>query len=102
MTPPAIVTGSADLLPDVVELLEVRFGESAESFEFHRLVETLDQPLLVIHSTDDFDVPIEAGRYVHEHWPGAELMEVERLGHRRILRDAGVVAAAVAFVTSAD
>jgi hypothetical protein len=32
-------------------------------------------------------------------WPGARLVSTEGLGHRRILRDAEVIAAAVAFVT---
>jgi len=93
-----LVTGGDDLLPDLVRLMEERFGERVEDFEFRRLVETLDQPLLVLHSRDDFDVPIEAGRFVAEHWSGARMAEVDGLGHRRILRDPGVVGAAVEHV----
>jgi pimeloyl-ACP methyl ester carboxylesterase len=93
-----LVTGSDDLLPDLIDRMERRFGERAEGFEFRRLVETLDQPLLVVHSTDDTDVPVEAGRFVAGHWPGARLMEVVGLGHRRILRDGRVVEAARAFL----
>lgn len=96
-----LVTGGDDLLPDLVRLMEERFGERVEDFEFRRLVETLDQPLLVLHSRDDFDVPIEAGRFVAEHWTGARMLEVDGLGHRRILRDPGIVRAAVEFVADA-
>ena len=94
-----LVTGSDDLLPDLVRRMEQRFGERAEEFEFRRLVETLDQPLLVLHSEDDADVPIAAGRFVSDHWPGARLLEFTGLGHRRILRDERVLRAAGAFLS---
>lgn len=97
-----LVTGSDDLLPDVVRHMEERVGERADGFEFRNLVERLTQPLHVIHSLDDLDVPIEAGRFVAAHWPGATLREVDGLGHRRIVRDAEVVADGVAFLVSAQ
>jgi pimeloyl-ACP methyl ester carboxylesterase len=58
-------------------------------------------PLLVIHDHDDRDVPFEHGAAVAASWPGARLVETTGLGHRRILRDAGVVAQAVSFVAGA-
>lgn len=97
-----IVTGSQDLLPDLIRRMEERFGERVEEFEFRRLVETLRQPLLVVHSRDDLDVPIEGGRFVHEHWPGSRMVEVDGLGHRRICRDPGVVAEALEFLVPPD
>ncbi|MEE2939118.1 MAG: alpha/beta fold hydrolase [Planctomycetota bacterium] len=92
-----LVTGDDELLPDMIALMERRFGERVEDFEFRRLVETLDQDLLVLHSRDDPDVPIEAGRLVAAHWAGSRMIELEGLGHRRILKDPSVVAAVVAF-----
>jgi pimeloyl-ACP methyl ester carboxylesterase len=61
---------------------------------------SLDQatPLLVVHDRDDRDVPFDHGHAVASRWPGARLVETSGLGHRRILRDAGVVAQAVSFV----
>lgn len=55
-------------------------------------------PLLVIHDHDDRDVPFRHGAAVAASWPGARLLETTGLGHRRILRDAGVVAQAVSFI----
>lgn len=55
-------------------------------------------PLLVVHDQQDHDVPFEHGAAVAASWPGARLLETSGLGHRRILRDAGVVAQAVSFV----
>ncbi|MEO1698384.1 MAG: alpha/beta fold hydrolase [Planctomycetota bacterium] len=95
-----IVTGDRDLLPDLIRITEERVGEAAESFEFPRLVGLLDQPLLALHSTDDADVPIDAGRRVVAAWRGARMVEVDGLGHRRILRDPAVVRAAVDFVAA--
>lgn len=92
-----LVTGDTELLPDMIALMERRFGERVEDFAFRRLVESLDQDLLILHSRDDPDVPIEAGRFVAAHWAGARLVELDGLGHRRILKDPSVVAAAVAF-----
>ena len=37
-------------------------------------------------------------RRVTAAWPNAQLVETEGLGHRRVLRDADVIARAVAFV----
>jgi hypothetical protein len=54
--------------------------------------------LLVVHDQDDRDVPFEQGAAVAASWPGAQLLETSGLGHRRVLRDAGVVAQAVSFI----
>lgn len=58
-------------------------------------------PLLVVHDQEDREVPFSHGAAVAESWPGARLVETAGLGHRRILRDAGVVAQAVAFIAGA-
>jgi pimeloyl-ACP methyl ester carboxylesterase len=58
-------------------------------------------PLLVVHDQDDRDVPFRHGAAVAASGPGAQLLETTGLGHRRILRDAGVVAQAVSFIAGA-
>jgi len=58
-------------------------------------------PMLVVHDEGDVRVPIRDGRAIAEAWPLARLMATRGLGHHRILRDPGVVAAAVAFVRDA-
>ncbi len=55
-------------------------------------------PLLVVHDADDDEVPTEEARSIVDAWPGARLMETHGLGHRRILRDPSVVAAASAHL----
>jgi pimeloyl-ACP methyl ester carboxylesterase len=48
-------------------------------------------PVLVVHDRHDPEIPFEEGRRTAERW-SATLVATEGLGHRRILRDAGVLA----------
>lgn len=54
---------------------------------------------LIVHDDGDNDVPWRDGRAIAENWPGAKFMLTHNLGHRRILRDRDIVAAAVAFIS---
>lgn len=53
---------------------------------------------LIIHDRDDRDVPSRHAERLHQAWPGSELLLTKGLGHARILRDAGVIRTAVAFI----
>lgn len=55
-------------------------------------------PGLIIHDRDDRDVPSRHAEQLHQAWPGSELLLTRGLGHTRILRDAGVMRATVAFL----
>jgi len=96
-----LVAGDQDLLPDMLRNMERRAGTSVEDIHYDNLLPRRKEPLLVLHSTDDQDVPVEAGRAVAAGWPGASFRPFEGLGHRRILRDADVIACAVEFLMSA-
>lgn len=82
----------------VRQRLERRFGMALADFDMPRLAGERDTPLLVIHDRGDAEVPWADGEAIARAWPGAELETTEGLGHRRILRDPGVVARAAAFV----
>jgi len=53
---------------------------------------------LVIHAHDDREVPFSDGERLAGAWPGAALLPVVGVGHRRILRDPSVVEASIAFL----
>ena len=55
-------------------------------------------PLLVVHDVADEVVPFERGRAMADAWPGARLIRTDGLGHKRILRDAEVIAQVARFV----
>ena len=62
------------------------------------LARTLATPLLVVHDRLDREVAWEDGAAIAAAWPGAELVSPSGLGHRKILREPGVIARAVAFL----
>lgn len=55
-------------------------------------------PVLVVHDRDDKEVRWEDGAAIAGAWPDARLVTTEGLGHRRILRDADVIAHVTRFV----
>lgn len=55
---------------------------------------------LVIHDEDDGDIPFEDAERLAKAWNGSSLVKTKGLGHRRIIRDKGVVRQAVTFISS--
>ena len=57
---------------------------------------------MVVHDTDDREVPYHQSVELAHHTEGAQLLTTRGLGHRRILRDTTVVAEVAAFVGPRD
>lgn len=55
-------------------------------------------PALIFHDANDRSVPIEEAELLARTWTGARFIRTEKLGHRRILADAGVIRQTVAFL----
>jgi pimeloyl-ACP methyl ester carboxylesterase len=55
---------------------------------------------LIVHDRHDKEVPIAEGVQIASAWPTTELVATEGLGHRRILRDPGVVERVTDFVAA--
>jgi pimeloyl-ACP methyl ester carboxylesterase len=72
--------------------LEQRFALNWEELDGRATAATIAQPLLIIHDEDDHDVPATDGA------ANATLALTQGLGHRGIMRDAGIVARSVAFL----
>ncbi len=56
-------------------------------------------PTLVVHDRGDAYTPVADGAAIAAAWPAARLRVTSGLGHRRLLRDPGVVSEVVDFVT---
>jgi pimeloyl-ACP methyl ester carboxylesterase len=83
------------------ERVEQRVGKPFSAFDVAALAPALGMPLLVAHDRGDVEVPWQHGRIVAREWGGgAELLTTDGLGHRRILRDAGVAGTAAAFIAA--
>jgi pimeloyl-ACP methyl ester carboxylesterase len=55
-----------------------------------------------VHARDDREVPFADGERMAAVWPGARLLPVDAVGHRRILRDPVTIAAVTDFVAGVD
>jgi hypothetical protein len=75
-------------------------GLHPSSLTIENLVGDRDAALLVLHDDGDRDVLPIHGRRLVQTWPSARLITTDGLGHRRILRDPGVIAGAITFVTA--
>jgi pimeloyl-ACP methyl ester carboxylesterase len=80
--------------------IEQRVGRSWSAFDVTALAPGLSAPLLVVHDRGDAEIPWQHGLTITRAWRGAELLLTDGLGHRRILRDPDVIAAAVAFIAA--
>jgi pimeloyl-ACP methyl ester carboxylesterase len=78
--------------------IEERFLRKWSDYSLAETARTMTAPLLVVHDRDDQDTFWNEGAALAAAWPNARLLTTEGLGHRRILRDAGVIEAVTNFV----
>jgi pimeloyl-ACP methyl ester carboxylesterase len=78
--------------------LEGRVGTLFAELGAMHVAPRVATPVLVVHDADDAEVPWASGDEIARALSGARLETTHGLGHRRILRDAGVVARAVGFL----
>lgn len=82
--------------------LEAEYEFRWDELSLPKLASALRAPLLVVHDRADAEVPWVEGQVIAGAWHGARLLSTSGLGHRRILRDDGVVASIVDFVSETD
>lgn len=91
--------------PAVVEEMRARlersFGFCWDEIEPLNLASAFETESLVIHDHDDLELPASEGEALARRMPAADTVLTEGLGHRRILRDSAVVAAAADFMVRA-
>lgn len=108
-TPYLVCIAGGDLVKDIIDdfinkmqmnqivwnsvhtYLQQKLKESTEEYSASIAVKNIHQPILIIHDTEDIDVPVAAAHNIHKHAPNSELLITEGLGHRRILADKAVI-----------
>lgn len=79
--------------------VERRFGRPWTDFDIPSLPGLRQlPPLLLVHDREDREVPWAHGDAVARAWPGARLLTVRGLGHRRLLRDGTVLSQVAEFI----
>lgn len=80
--------------------IEERFLRKWSDYSLAESAREMTAPLLVVHDRDDTETYWSEGAALAEAWPGAKLISTSGLGHRRILREPGVIEAATRFILS--
>ena len=92
----------AEGIEAMLAVLRDAIGVDVREISVTRRAPHLRQPAIFIHSADDRVVAIDDSMGSAAAWPGARHLRVEGLGHRRILADSTVIAAAIEFITATD
>ncbi len=77
---------------------EQRFGLRWEDCDVPRSAASITTPLLVIHDKDDTEVPWSDGESIARAWPGAQMVTMSDLGHKRIVHDSQVISRSISFL----
>ncbi|MFD2907433.1 alpha/beta hydrolase [Flavobacterium ardleyense] len=112
----AVIIGSGDIIQDVIDdfisklgvdakfglLLkshfEKKFGGKMDDYSAYKAAENITIPVLVIHDTEDTDVPVTAAHHIKKHLKNSELLITEGLGHRKILGNEEVLKKMITFL----
>jgi pimeloyl-ACP methyl ester carboxylesterase len=83
----------------VQQRLEEIVGVPLAEFSLHRAGGRVHTPALVVHDEEDREVPFESTDDYRQHWGGPLSIHATRgLGHRRIVRDEGVIRRTIEFL----
>ncbi len=77
----------------IMQRLKKRYSSQPELFESEPWCAHHHSTGLIVHDRDDSDVAFEDAELYLKHWQGSELLETRGLGHRKPLRDSGVMKA---------
>ena len=104
-----ITIGSGDIIQDIVnefikklgmtiatakemtKLFEKKFNATINSYSAYIAAKEITVPTLVIHDSDDKDVPVNTSKHIHKHLKNGQLLITDNLGHRKILGDKNVI-----------
>ncbi|MBI3898774.1 MAG: alpha/beta fold hydrolase [Gammaproteobacteria bacterium] len=87
------------VVTNVRQLIAQRFGADAwDRFSPQVMARQMTMPALIVHDTDDRDIPWQGGAALANAWPQAQFLRTDGLSHRRLLRDADVIARIVHFI----
>lgn len=90
-------------LPNNVAVLmknnfEKKYHFEMESFSAYVAAKEVEIPVLVIHDTDDEDIPVSEAYHLAENLTNKEILITNNLGHRKILGDTKVIHKIVEFL----
>ena len=94
----ASVDLSTKILKHMIDYFEQKFNVVIDDFSPYISVQKLQTPTLLIHDEEDYDVSVDCSYTIAKHHPNATVIKTKGLGHRRILRDDGVMQHIKSFI----
>jgi pimeloyl-ACP methyl ester carboxylesterase len=82
----------------VREIMAARQAAASPVFDMEAAVARVTTKALIVHSMDDEECPPGNACLIADAWPGAALMWVDGLGHRRVAQDGDIIQRAADFV----
>lgn len=82
----------------LIQHIKANYDKDYEQFSTTRLATEMTIPGLIIHDSDDQDVPVKYARENHRAWKNSRYIETKGLGHRLILSDEKVIEQIIDFV----
>lgn len=84
-----------EMKPIIAQMMKTHydreFGVDLELFSSYQVAKNIEIPVLIIHDTNDDDVPVQCAYAIHQNLKQGELMITNKLGHRKVLGDKKVL-----------
>jgi len=82
----------------IQKALEQKWKLKVDDFASHHVAKKIEIPVLVVHDTEDGDVPVSCAYHIRQNLKNGSLFITHGLGHTKILRDAETVKNTVNFI----
>lgn len=83
-----------------IQKVESQVGRPAKELNVASLLASNQPDVLLMHCKSDLEIPFSDMNYIHKHYPKAETMTLDGLGHRKIIRSPQVASIAGEFIRS--
>ncbi|MFY0604129.1 MAG: alpha/beta hydrolase [Flavobacteriaceae bacterium] len=87
-----------ELHPKLQSYLEKKWQVKVVDFDSSQMVKKITIPTMIIHDTDDGDVPVRYAHEIRQNSQSGNILITHGLGHTKILRDKGIVNRTVNFI----
>lgn len=73
-------------------------GMPLQTMDLDILLAGMAHPALILHDTEDLEIPVSESQALNTAWKGSVLRLVSGLGHRKIISDPRIIGSATSFI----
>ena len=78
--------------------LEKKWQVRVDDYSSHQMAKKIDVPVLLVHDTEDGDVPVYCAYHIRQYLKQGSLLISHGLGHTKILRSPTIVKKSIEFI----